>query len=243
MGTEAELKPVPNFLQAEITDNKSVFIQSIDPEVPLSDPVYAINWFNTRSSWMYQLYNLLAASSVRKVFGKPFFKGRVTTVLHGDQAHRRDMLLIVHYPAVGSFKAMLETRYFQLVSILRVFAVRQFTFGFSRRSDTAPASAAPNENKAYAIHHYRGGHDISAGISDLLKDQAIDIFFTGRITSLLFSGDGTQAKDQVPCMMDGAVILQAETKAALENTVAQAGYQSIIGQTDASFIAIVERML
>lgn len=245
MKAEGSAKPVPEneFLQARITRDKSVFIRSINPDVPLSEPVYAINWFNTRMLWLYNLYNLLGARAVGKVSGKACFKGKVKTVLHGAAEDRREMLLIVRYPAPDHFKTMLETTYFQLVSVLRVFAVRQFTFGFSRRSGASGTLQAWDKNKVFAIHHYRGQHDISAEVSRVVNDQGVEVNFSGRITAVLFSGDQTRPKDPVPCMMDGAIILQAANQAALEKAVAHADYQAIIQQTHSSFIATAQRML
>ena len=51
-------------------------ITSCDPDRPLSEPIFAVNWFDTRFALIYNLYNLLAARSVYSVGGRPLFKGK-----------------------------------------------------------------------------------------------------------------------------------------------------------------------
>ena len=99
------------------------------------EPVYAINWFNTRSALVYDFYNFLAVRSVRKIGGKPFIKCKIDRSLTGDETLRRDVLLIVKYPSLKSFRSMMENTYFQIVSMLRNAAVSNFTFGFTKRQD------------------------------------------------------------------------------------------------------------
>jgi len=229
-------------IQAKITNNISVFIQSVDQKFSLNQPVYAINWFNTRMLWLYNFYNLLAAISVNKVGGKPFFKGRVKKTLYGSDEFRRDILLIVNYPGANSFKNMLENTYFKIVSLLRMLAVKEFTFGFSRRTDLRNNKVSPCDNGAYAIVHYRGESNIDKKISLITVKMGIDICFSGRITSLLFSGNESEVKEQVPCLMEGVFVLKADTNLQLEKALSTDEFQTIIQQTISSFVATLERI-
>jgi len=234
-------------LQAKVTDKTSIYIKSIDKTVSLSQPVYAINWFNARCLWLYNFYNLLAGFSVKKVGGRPFFKGLVKQVLYGQEQQRREVLLIVNYPAVENFKQMAESRYFQLVSLLRMVAVKEFTFGFSQRTD-ANGPELKHEtrgkltDKAYLIHHYQGGEDILPEIENVIRQHEVEVIFSGRISSLLYSGDKSMAKEQVPCLMDGTVLLQADDLLQLMQAVYSDDYERLIKQTESSFIATLERV-
>lgn len=240
--TSQVTEPDHEDLQAKISRSSSVFIQSIDHDVPLNQPVYAINWFNTRLQWLYDFYNLLGASAVNKVDGKPFLKGRVKNILYGSEQFRRDVLLIVNYPGANAFKQMLESTYFQFVSLLRLIAVKDFNFGFSRQTGAAKNRTPARQNKVYAIHHYRGETDIAENISNVTAEMGVEIYFSARMTSLLFMGDHSRAKVQVPCMMDGVVVLQADTDQQLADTIALDDYKTVIQQTQSSFIATLERI-
>ena len=93
--------------------------------------IHAINWFDTRSLWLYNVYNRLAAGSVARIGGQPLFKARLVEVLRGNVSDRRETLLLVRYPGVSQFASMLSDRRFQLTSVLRELAVRRFSFGLS----------------------------------------------------------------------------------------------------------------
>ena len=134
-------------LTAKITSSVRVHITALLSDFKMDQPVYALNWFNSRQLWLYNFYNLLAARSVLNVGGVPFFKARVATTLYGDDADYRSVLLIVRYPDINHFKTMLQSRYFQCVSIIRGLAVAQFTFGFSTRTDIQDEGEFANQNR------------------------------------------------------------------------------------------------
>ena len=220
-----------------------MFIKSLDKTISLNQPVYAINWFNTRSLWLYNVYNFLGSFSVKKVAGSPFFKARVNEVLYGEEEYQRSVLLIVNYPALENFKQMAENLYFKLVSLLRIAAVKEFTFGFSRRTDAGEYDVQNNQNdKAYVIHHYRADKDIMPQLERLVHRHDVIVLFSARISALLFSGDATQPNEQIPCLMDGIVLLSADNVSQIKNAVADDNYQQVIQQTQCSFIAALERV-
>ncbi len=230
-------------LRAKITKKSCVYIKSIDKNVPLSDPVYAINWFNARFLWLYNFYNLIASSSVKKIGGKPLFKAHLRKILAGDDEHRRDVLLIVNYPSAIRFKDMLESLYFKLASVFRLLAVKEFTFGFTQCAELKVATGGDRETSAYTIHHYRSETDITGRVKKVLVDKDIAIHYAGRISSLLFSGDDQESSEQVPCLMDGVIVLEAESFDELEHLFQNEDYKNIVRQTDSSFIATLDRVL
>lgn len=228
-------------LRVKINNKTSVYIKSIDADVPLAKPVYAMNWFNTKRPWLYDLYNKAAIGSVTKVGGKPFFKGRVVDVLLGNDPERRDVLLIVNYPSAKHFMRMLEITWFKLVSILRLLSVDQFTFGFTRRTDSATVSADSDKSKVYAIHHYRAAEDLTAKLEALVAQSNAEVYYAGQMSSLLYSGDNQQATQQVPCLMSGLLVLRAEHGDQIRDLVQCADYQAVIAQSESSFIATLKR--
>jgi uncharacterized protein (DUF1330 family) len=205
--------------------------------------VYAINWFNTNRLWLYNFYNLLASVSVKKVGGKAFFKGRVQEVLAGDDSLGREVLLIVHYPGTEQFIHMLENTYFKLVSMLRLLAVKQFSFGFTQRTDSGTETADCEQNKTYAIHHYRATEDLTSRLAEIIQEHHGEVCYAGRISALLYSGDQQQTKEQVPCLMNGLVLLRAESHEQIKKIIAHDRYQTISRQCDSSFVAILNRIL
>lgn len=244
--------PTNETLEITLTENIRAFIQSKNKNIPLNQPVYAVNWFNTRALWLYNLYNWLAIPSIRKIKGKPFFKGHVSNVLYGPKEHRRDVLLIVYYPTASAFKHMLESRYFKLVSLLRMLAVREFTFAFSSRTDH-PTLGITAENqqkvetdqtdKVYALHHYQAKEDITEIVADAIEGQSLTIYFSSFISARLWSGDQHGPNKQQPCLMDGVVLLQADNQAQLEHTLQQEKYKTLIQLTESSFVCCLNRLM
>lgn len=227
-------------LTALVSQHISVSVRSVDREWPLSNEVYAVNWFDTRSLLLYNIYNWLAARSVRQVKGRPIIKGHVTTILHGSKEDSRNVLLIVNYPAPLQFLTMVQTTYFKLVSLLRLAAVRDFTFGFSRPRITLGSGALSD---AYAVHHFRG-EDASHNILSAADDAEIDVYFGGSISARIASGGGDdQPETAVPCLMDGIVVLKAGSKDELREFIDSKQYRAIIARSTSSFIALFDRVL
>jgi hypothetical protein len=229
-------------VQAKITRKISVYIQSLDPSVPLTEPVYAINWFNTKRLWLYNFYNLLAAVSVKNVGGKLFFKGSVEEVLVGHDSQRRDVLLIVHYPGPRHFLTLLESTYFKLVSIFRLISVKKFTFGFMQRTDSRTVTADNNKGKVYAIHHYQAEKGITDMLEKIIQKHSGEVYFAGQISSLLYSRDNQKPEEQVPCLMTGLLLFRADTREQIDDLINNSDYQVIVQQTTSSFIATLERI-
>ena len=237
-------------ITASITGAVRVHITALRADFDINKPVYALNWFNSRQLWLYNLYNLLAARSVLKIGGVPFFKARVATTLHGNEADYRSVLLIVRYPDISQFKTMLQSRYFQLVSIIRGLAVAQFTFGFSTRTDIQDIEKFSSqhriaENKAYAIHHYRlsdQATNIAEKATELAASHGVTLAFSSYVSARLYPQKGSADPVAVETIMDGCMIMQADSQSQLEQWVASADYRALLATTDASFIATLDRI-
>ena len=239
-------------LTVNIIANLKVHITALRSEFQLAHPVYAMNWFNTNWLWLYNFYNLLAARSVLKIDGLPFFKARVERTLHGNIEDRRTMLLIVRYPSIENFKRMLESRYFQFVSLFRDIAVKEFTFSFSTRLDvqdtqnSLPITKIDNYG-VYAVHHFRIHDDLNSAaltkqVRELAKEARVDLVFSSEISARLYTQQGEKEALPVDTVMENCLILQAQTDADIELLINSDAYQALIAKTQGSFIATLNRV-
>ncbi|MEP1231318.1 MAG: hypothetical protein ABJG88_11635 [Litorimonas sp.] len=211
------------------------------------EPVYAVNWFNTKSNMIYDFYNHLAVKSVRKIGGEPFFKARHVKTLHGSVDETRDVLLLVRYPALTNFRTMLESTTFQIVSLIRMAAVKDFTFGFTKRGDKGAALVPLNEDDkgkvVYGVFHYSGIQDIDLFLSKLMPETSAEIFYTGTIRAHIATGETYDVATQVPCEMDGLVIFKSDTPKDLESLPQNTVFKSLTTQANRSFFGLYTRIL
>ena len=237
-------------ISANITRSVRVHITALQSDFKIDEPVYALNWFNSRQLWLYNFYNFLAARSVLKIGGVPFFKARVATTLYGNDADHRSVLLIVRYPGIAHFKTMLQSRYFQLVSILRGLAVAQFTFGFSTRTDVQDVGEFADQNrisesKVYAIHHYRLSDqisDIAERATKLAASHQVNLAFSSFVSARLYPQKGSTPPVAIETIMAGCMIMQADSQQQIEQLVASPAYEALLATTNSSFIATLDRI-
>lgn len=232
-------------ITAKLPQKLSAYIFHDAKALSANEPVYAINWFNTKTQWVYDFYNFLAVKAVKKIGGGPFFKGKYLRTLYGEGEGRRDILLVVRYPSLQNFKTMLEDTYFQMVSLIRMAAVENFTFGLSKRADGG-ADFQPmikGETHAYAVHHYSGPNDIRAELQSLANDSPVDIFFSSQIKARIGTGKSQEGCALVDCIIEKVLILRAADEANLRGFIDAAVYQDVIKKTETSFIGLYSRIL
>jgi uncharacterized protein (DUF1330 family) len=239
-------------LKAKLPGKLRAFIFNHGKGLSFDEPVYAINWFNTKTQWVYDFYNFLAVRAVNKVGGAGFFKGKRLKTLFGNENDEREVLLVVRYPSLRHFRNMMENTYFQWVSFLRILAVSDFTFGFTKREDSGPdlyPFKKSEKNKyIYAVHHFRGKPDVISQIQHLSVSKDIKLYFSGQIQARIGTGKTQNSSELVPCIMDGIVILRShlDNHRKTDNVevfINSSAYQSIIKQTHSSFIGLYSRVL
>ena len=238
------------FLKEGIIFGNYALIKSVKEDADFSRPVYAINWFNANPKWIYNLYNFLAARSVFKIGGKVFFKGEFIKTFQGKDEDSRDMLLIVNYPSGIKFLELVKNRYFQLVSIFRIMAVRKFSFGFTDRLDSEKALENTyskfDQSKAYAIIHFKATQllsEIFPQIKNIAESHDIKIHYAGQVSSLLYSGNRSGEETQVPCLFDGIILLEGDSYPRLEAMMVGPIYQELSAQFKSSYIALFKRTM
>ena len=231
-------------IRANVTKSTDVLIRGISPDINLTAPFYAINWFSTKREWLYNFYNLLAGRSVIKIGGKAFFKAKVSDTIVDETGNgKRDLLLIVSYPGGLQFKSLMESTYFKLVSIFRVFSVRKFTFGFTHKIE-AETTSQKSDNLHYAIHYFKvsqGSTETIQKIKELLP-QHIVVKYAGNTIANLFKHEKDKEAEQVPNLMSGLVLLQAGKEEDLRNLFHSEAYKEILKQSGHNFIGLLNRI-
>lgn len=222
-----------NTLEIKISNSTNVCIEAIKDEINLEQSVYAINWFNTKSMWLYNFYNILATPLVNKVDAKSFIKAKVKKVIIGSVDDDREVLLIVRYPNLLHFKKLLEMKLFLLVSLFRMVSVKDFTFGFTHKLDAEDNFKEEKQKRYYVVHHYKTSHNISLDMKILCQENKIELFYSGEVSALL---------SDVPCLMDGIAIIKSDDENKLEAFCRSEKYKMIIDKTQSSFIAMIDRI-
>lgn len=231
-----KLKTITRNINDTITCN----ITSVIPENDLTTTVYAINWFDTKVTWMYHLYNILAKKSLKKIEGKLFFKGKVIKTIEGTLDNTRELLLIVEYPSPEKFLDLLSIKYFQLVSVLRILAVSRFSFGFT--SCVEKNQHLKNGKRYYYVHHFKttDGQRYIIEMNTILRERKIGIIYSGVISSLLSSQKKEEKSDHIACLMDGIILIKTKSHDDLVELLEDTKFLSQKTQLDSSYIGQIE---
>lgn len=217
------------------------------PEPPYeSQHLHAINWFDVRALWAYDLYNALAATSLRKVGGVPVFKGRLGKVLVGDEQNQRDVLLLVQYPGAEAFAGMLANRRFMLVSLLRELVVKRFSFGLSAASIASISSWGTHDSATYLVYHCRC--DMLTHLQLLTELQAsaekfaVEPVFATRIRYTLSLERADKPDEAVDCLMDSFFVLRHSSASVLSDLAGSSHFRKILSRTNSAYVALFERL-
>jgi len=202
-----------------INSKTSIHITGSIDQSDLDQPLYAINWFNTKSKRLYNLYGALAFPHVKKVGGEVVFKGKVREILSGDNSLKRETLLIVKYPSADGFLGLFSQKLFLLKSLLRVKAVKDFVFGFVKLAGgTAQSTQKPekyNGDKSYLVHILKGHFKEDHSNTDY--PEGINLFFDGQKTAYVGrSSDDAEIKNG-PFFIDRILIWEGENKDELKS--------------------------
>jgi len=233
-----------NQIQCQVTKSTQVLIRGRNSEVDLNSPIYAVNWFSTKVEWLYHLYNVLASKSVLKIGGRAFFKGKITQTILDEKSTARELLLIVRYPRAQNFKTLIESTYFKIVSILRIASVKDFSFGFTHKAFSNPASTS-KDKLFYAVHHFQVSK-VDASIFNtinVLSGTTVTIKYAGLMVADLLSKKESHDPRQVPNIMDGLVLYEAENGDDITAMFASQAYKTLIENLDSSYIGFIKRTL
>ena len=232
-----------NHLRRDLTKTIAVEIVPEGEGDILTDRIWAIYWFNYKKKWLYTLYNRLAAPHVIKVGGELLFKGHNQKTLLGDSEWARQTLLIVTYPKIDNFLEMLTVKAFQLKSLLRVKAVKDFVFGFTKRIDLnkTDSSSIVRQNNSYLVFHYQGAFDQSK-IYELAEEYNLQVFFHGAKMALLKRIEEGKEDVLAPFFMDGILLFNSDSANNYNDFVTSEKFKAICQDTTSCYAAIFDRV-
>jgi hypothetical protein len=180
------------------------------------------------------LYGLIASRFVRKVRGKLYFKGNLIRQLEGAEARSRENLLIVCYPGARSFLNLVDFKIFQMVSVLRLAAVKQFIFGYTENIVEASASTGAadmrfNKQQTYLVHHFKGDagwlRDNRSELFSAAQHHKVPVYFCGLTTAHVAREQSGQRKSG-EFFMDGIMLFAADSEADIENFINEETYSA-----------------
>lgn len=230
-------------IRGKVTNTIDVLIRANAEGVNLNTSFFAINWFSTKLEWMYHFYNFLATRSVLKVGGKPFFKAKVSETIIDTSNSRRDMLLIVRYPNGQNFKSLMQSTYFKMVSVFRILAVSDFTFGFTQKL-AADDTSKKSDGLHYALHHFRSDNNTKEILQQIqqLLPASISTKYKGQMIANLYSHKKNNDPEQIPNLMDAIVVFQSQSEQELRSLLTSAAYQEILEMTPTNHISFLNRI-
>jgi|GEM_PF-1342394 len=234
-------------LTAKLPGKIRVHLEALTPTLGFDEPVYAANWFDTQARWIYDFYNVLALRSVKGVGGAPFFKGRLTELVHGEETDRRDVLLVVRYPSLQCFKSMMQSGYFLFVSFLRIAAVKDFTFGFTVRRDGGPSlmpiSNNNDDEKKYVVFHFKGEASLLDDLSPQLTAIGAHLFYAGSVAATISTGTEYELGEKTLCLMEHLAIIEAPDDDVLRSATKTLLDENIQSKTGSSFVGVYDRVM
>jgi uncharacterized protein (DUF1330 family) len=235
-------------LELEVKINKSTTISIVgsSPDIDLSTDVWAVNWFNTKRRWLYNIYSMLAAPLVEKVGGRLVLKAEFVKKIAGEKGDGRQLLLIVNYPSAHSFIELMSKGVFLFLSILRILAVNRFVFGFTKRVEIEELS--PNSQAIGTpclVHHFRGlkkDENNFKNIALAAADKSIHLAYAGTKAATLKRAHDTEGSYNVPFIMDGILVFEGQDDDALQAFAESSIYQSFTDGMEHSYSAIFRKL-
>ena len=238
-------------IERKITGSITAMIQGHFEEIEA--PLFAINWFDTRVEPVYHFYNWLAASRVFKIGGKVLFKGKNLQTISGNEALARKLLLIVNYPSAHAFLDLLSDRIFQVVSVFRVLAVKQFSFVLQKRIgepqlllEQIPKLEGPA--KSYAVLHFSGIEDLQLEsakqqLDRIASTNGCDLMFYGYESGRVATVKTGEEPSEVEYITPATAVFSSAEQANLLKYFEGAEFEEFTKQLDDHYAALLERTM
>lgn len=212
-------------LSTNVSATQKVLIKPVVEHFDENADMCAINWFDLKTPWMYQLYGLIASIFVRKVRGRLYFKGNLVKKIEGPEDRQRENLLIVCYPGARTFLDLVDFKIFQMVSVLRLAAVRKFCFGFTEnileKSESKGASDTRfSKQQLYLVHHFQGDKNwLRENRQDLFnsaRQHNMNVYFCG-LTNAHIAREKSGQQQSSEFFIDGILLFAANLEVEIEN--------------------------
>lgn len=213
----------------------------------LDQSLWAINWFDLRRAWLYDLYNKVVFNHVRQIGAYPIFKGELSKIIHNDERLRREMLLIVKYPNAQSFLSMIAQKAFKIKSVLRTSSVRHFQFGFMQKlnqEETRPTSLKYDGKLKYLVHVLEGNTSIDTqSLIEFAANQEVFPHFIGEKSAMLGTQRNGGKLRTMDFMLNHVLIFSGFDSETLEAFIQTDFYQQFIQSQKFNFIGLYDRKI
>jgi len=238
-------------LERKITGSISAMIQGDLKEIEA--PLFAINWFDTRVALIYHFYNMLAAGRVFKIGGKVFFKGKNVRTISGNESLARKYLLIVNYPSGHAFLDLVSDRIFQVMSVFRILAVKQFSFVLQKRigepqllSTRFPKRESPV--RPYAVLHFSGVEksqleSAKHQLAQIADTNQCDLVFFGYESGRVVTAKAETDPSPVEYITPTTVVFSSTTEAELLKLFKTNEFEDFAKQLDDHYAALLVRTM
>ena len=227
--------------------NTTIAVSPTESTSDLNDKLWAINWFNMKWSWLHWMYMSLTKGQIRGNDGALYFKGSLMEKLEGSRELDRDSLLIVQYPHARGFLDTVSNFYYAAKTVLRRYAVRQFSFGFTRRVDFQPYKGLDGKfsgNSYYLVHVLKADSQhmkhLKQDIQHFGNDE-VNLFFAGIKTAQVGRGRRGGAIAKSPFLMDGIILWESKSIRALWKFSQERWYQAFKLQYESNGIYLFKR--
>ena len=233
-----------SYIERSVTGKTRIRVRG--EEAALVNPLFAINWFDTRAAPIYHLYNLLAGPRAFKAGAKALFKGKVIDTVYGNPDLKRNYLLIVNYPSANHFLDLVSDKIFQIFSVLRIAAVKHFSFIFHQRHDGEQLlkDRLPKDSKhgSYAVVQMSeapeatNGADLATAVGSLAKQHDVELFFAGSAAGRVSTLGKDDQETVLPAITERTFVFSASSDAVLKDLLVSSEFQSLIGISEQSSI-------
>ena len=222
-------------------------------EAVIQNPLFAINWFDTRAAFVYHLYNMIAGPRAFKVGAKALFKGKYQRTLYGNPSLQRNYLLIVNYPSANHFLDLASDKVFQIFSVLRIAAVKRFSFVLQQRhhgeqllKDRVPKgskqghyavvqiSASPQNSASANSIEATSPVDLASAIGSLAEQNDVDLFYAGSAAGRVSTVAQDDQESALLAITEHTLVFSATSEKALSDLLGSSEFQSLIGISDQS---------
>ncbi|MDH3708621.1 MAG: hypothetical protein OER04_01970 [Cyclobacteriaceae bacterium] len=216
-------------------------IQPVSEKVDLENiPMFAINWLDLNSKSLYNLYGFLAFPLARSIGAKAIFKGYQTELLKDSAKVNRAVLLIVKYPSPQAFLSLLGRKFFQVISLLRIKAVRNFNLGFAQLIQ----GKSGDKEDHYLVYHFQGG-TLEAQLptlQGLAQEQQCQLYFVAQKSATLTIINRGQER-AVPLPMEGLVIFTQSDRQSLQRLADHPKMEELLSGNQSSYLSYFKRVI
>ncbi|MEO9802884.1 MAG: hypothetical protein ABJF04_06535 [Reichenbachiella sp.] len=235
-------------ISKKIAANLTASVISADPSTDLEQQLWAINWFDLKRKWVYDLYNQLVFSHVKKIGATPIFKGQLKRSLIDSERLRRDMLLIVQYPKGIAFLNMISSKLFQLKGLLRASSVRHFQFGFMQRKspvqDHQVAGTIYQGKLRYLVHVCEGSQAADfQSLIDFAASQDVFPHFVGNKSAMLGLQKSNSGLKTLDFMLNHVLVFSGFDDESLELFVQSGPYQEFLASKTNNYVGLFDRKI